>query len=160
MQTVEDSILIHAPPGPLFDLSQDYALRLKWDPFLRSLQFLDGAAESAVGVRVRVRARNGLTMTVEYVSFSRPHVVAMKMLEGPFFFRHFAGSWRLEPHAEGVTRVVFRYAFETRWPWLRRLLDPVIRLVFLRDIRARLRGLQRGAEKDGLLAALDSRPKS
>jgi ribosome-associated toxin RatA of RatAB toxin-antitoxin module len=154
MPAVEDSILIHAPLEALFDLSQDYALRLEWDPFLRDLHFQDGAAAPAVGVRVWVRAWTGLTMTVEYVSFDRPTVVAMKMIAGPFFFRRFAGSWRFQAHESGAVEVRFRYVFETRWRWLAWLVDRLIVRVFRHDIRARLRGLKRGAEQEGLLDRL------
>lgn len=149
MPMVEDSILIQAPQAAVFDLAQDYALRLEWDPFLSEVRFLDGATEAKVGVKVWVKARSRLTMTVEYVSVIRPQVVAMKMVEGPFFFRLFAGSWRFEPRGE-ATRVVFLYVFETRWPRLARLLDPIIARVFRRDIRNRLQGLKGGAEKNGL----------
>jgi ribosome-associated toxin RatA of RatAB toxin-antitoxin module len=117
MQTVEDRIVIRGPAEGVFDLAQDYDLRLKWDPFLREMRFLDGATVAAVGVKVWVRAWTGLTMTVEYVSLDRPRVVAMKMLRGPWFFRAFAGSWRFTP-TEGGTEVEFRYAFEARGRWL------------------------------------------
>lgn len=157
MNTVEDSLLIDAPAGPLFDLSQDYQLRTAWDPFVRELRFLDGATAPAPGVRVWVRAWTGLTMTVEYVTVNRPHVVAMRMTEGPRIFRNFAGSWRFEQASGARTRVVFRYAFETRPRWLRWLLDPVVARIFRRDIRARLKGLKNGAERAGLLARLASR---
>src|SRR5579872_6013221 len=103
MQTVEDSILIAAPPEPLFALAQDYALRLQWDPFLREMKFLDGATEAAAGVRVWVRAWNGLTMEVEYVTVKPPHVVAMKMRRGPWIFERFVGSWRFEGCPDEMT---------------------------------------------------------
>ena len=157
MPVVERSLLIDAPQQPLFDLSQDYRLRLRWDPFLRNLRFLDDAREPAVGVRVWVRARTGLTMVVEYVSFFRPEVVAMKMVRGPAFFRQFAGSWRFHAHPGGSTQVIFRYVFETRWRGLRWLLDPCIRWILGRDVRKRLQGLKHGAEQMGLLAARDMR---
>src|SRR5712692_11335562 len=47
MPVVEESLLIRAPQQPLFDLAQDYRLRLKWAPFLRDMRFLDGAREVA-----------------------------------------------------------------------------------------------------------------
>jgi ribosome-associated toxin RatA of RatAB toxin-antitoxin module len=157
MPVVEESLRIRAPADGLFALSQDYGLRLEWDPFLRDMTFLGGATEAAVGVRVRVRAKNGLAMEVEYVSVNPPHVVGMRMTRGPFFFRLFAGVWQFRPLPDGATEVTFRYSFETRWPWLRWLLDPVIRVVFRRDIRARLRGLKEGAERRGLLERLGQR---
>jgi ribosome-associated toxin RatA of RatAB toxin-antitoxin module len=153
MPAVEDWITIAAPPEALFALSQDYALRRAWDPFTREMQFLDGATQAAPGVRVWVRAWNGLTMTVEYVTVQPPHVVAMKMVRGPWVFASFAGSWRFEQAADGGTRVHFRYVFTTRRRWLRWIVDPLVRWAFARDIRARLRGLKDGAERKGLVAA-------
>jgi len=37
MPVVEDTVRIAAPQDALFALSQDYALRLEWDPFVRQL---------------------------------------------------------------------------------------------------------------------------
>jgi ribosome-associated toxin RatA of RatAB toxin-antitoxin module len=96
-------------------------------------------------------------MVVEYVGLNRPEVVAMKMVEGPFFLQQFAGSWRFQPHPSGSTEVIFRYVFETRWPRLRWLFDPIVGWVFGRDIRERLWGLKRGVEQSGLLAVRDPR---
>jgi ribosome-associated toxin RatA of RatAB toxin-antitoxin module len=155
MPSVEDSVVIAAPAAPLFALAQDYGLRLEWDSFLRSMKFLDGATTAAPGVRVWVQAWNGLTMEVEYVTVNAPHVVAMKMRRGPGFFEQFAGSWRFESGPDGTTTVFFRYVFVTRWPWLRWLVDPLIRWVFRRDLGARLRGLKDGAERKGLLERLE-----
>jgi ribosome-associated toxin RatA of RatAB toxin-antitoxin module len=153
MPVVEESILIRAPQAPLFDLAQDYRLRLRWDPFLRDMRFLDAAREAATGARVWVKAWTGLTMVVEYVALNRPEVVAMKMVEGPLFLRQFAGSWRFHAHPGGSTEVIFRYVFETRWPRLRWLIDPIVVWVFGRDVRERLRGLKRAVEQAGLLDA-------
>ncbi|OLD64938.1 MAG: hypothetical protein AUI47_03645 [Acidobacteria bacterium 13_1_40CM_2_68_5] len=153
MPVVERSLLINAPRDALFDLAQDYGLRLKWDPFLREMRFLDGADEAAVGVRVSVRAWTGLTMVAEYLTLNRPQLVAMKMVRGPFIFRQFAGSWQFQPHAGGSTEVTFRYQFETRWRGLWWLVNPVIAWVFGRDIRRRLWGLKREAEQMDLRGA-------
>jgi len=159
MPVVERSVLSDAPQEALFDLAQDYGLRLKWDPFLRDMRFLDGAAAAAEGVRVWVRAWTGLTMVAEYVTLNRPRLVAMKMVRGPFIFRQFAGSWRFQPRARDSTEVIFRYVFETRWRRLRWLVNPVIAWVFGRDIRRRLSGLKRGAAEMGLRGAPGAQPR-
>jgi len=52
------------------------------------------------------------------------------------------------------TEVTFRYNFETRWRSFRPLLDRVVGLLFRRDVRARLRGLKRAAEKTDILSRL------
>lgn len=152
MPIVQASLLIRAPQQELFDLAQDYQLRLKWDPFLRDMRFLDDARQAAVGVRVWVQAWTRMTMVVEYVGLKRPEVVAMKMVKGPALFRQFGGSWQFQPRPDGSTEVIFKYGFETRWPGLRWLLDPIVGRVFGRDIRKRLQGLKRGAEEEGLRA--------
>lgn len=154
MPIVADSIRIDAAADGLFALSQDYALRTEWDPFIHSMQFLDGAQEAAVGVRVSGRAWNGLTMEVQFVSFHPPTSVAMKMTRGPWFFRRFAGTWLFKAQPDGTTEVTFRYAFATRWHWLAWALDPTIAWMLKRDVRARLRGLKWGAEQAGLLDRL------
>jgi hypothetical protein len=38
MPIVEDAIEIRAPAEKLFALSQDYALRREWDPFVREMR--------------------------------------------------------------------------------------------------------------------------
>ena len=154
MPTVEAKIDIAAPQDAVFDLAQDYALRLRWDPFLREMKVLDGAAEAAVGVRVWVRAKNGLSMEVVYLTLDRPRSVAMKMTSGPRLFERFAGSWRFEPVAGSSTRVTFRYGFETRMPLLRPLLDRVVTWVFMRDIERRLQGLKHAAEHTDIVVEL------
>jgi len=142
MPIVESSITINAPREEIFALAQDYYLRLEWDPFLRSMRFLDGATEAAVGVRVAVRAWNRMSMEVRYVTLDPPETVAMVMTKGPFFFESFAGSWRFKEKGAGETEVIFRYHYATRWRALRPLLDGIIQRVFSRDIRMRLRGLK------------------
>jgi hypothetical protein len=170
MPVVEDSITIDAPAAGLFALSQDYALRRAWDPFVRDMRFLDGAAEAGRGVRVWVRAWTGLTMEVEFTGFRPPSTstegrqagstegrqagVAMRMLRGPWFLERFAGTWLFRPRPGGASTVTFRYSFTVRGRWLRPLLNPIVAWVFRRDVRARLLGLKRGAEQDGLLDKL------
>jgi ribosome-associated toxin RatA of RatAB toxin-antitoxin module len=154
MPIVESSIVIHVPNDQLFALAQDYYVRLEWDPFLSEMQFLDGATTAAVGVRVWVKSRRGLTMEVEYTTVEPPDRVATKMLKGPIFFEQFAGTWRFENGDAGQTKVHFRYSFKSRWPLLRSVVDPIIQAIFLRDIQARLRGLKQAAENTDILSRL------
>lgn len=156
MPVVERTVEIRAPQGALFDLTQDYYLRTEWDPFVRELRFLDGATVAAPGVRVLVRAWNRLSIEVEYVTVQRPERVAVRITRGPFFFANFAGSWLFQRAGEGVTRVVFRYSFRTRWSWLRPVLDPVISAAFGRDIAARVRALKHAAEETDILGRVGS----
>ncbi|MEM8532472.1 MAG: SRPBCC family protein [Chloroflexota bacterium] len=152
---VSSSIIVTCPREAVFRLTQDYYLRKEWDPFVREIRFLDGATEPAVGVGVWVRAWNGLTMTVEYVSYRFPSVAAIKMTKGPLFFETFGGVWRFAEVDSNSTEVTFEYGFRTRWPVLTRVLNPTIWWVFGRDIRARLAAIKRAAEETDIVARLD-----
>src|SRR5262245_53596048 len=65
----EHTAIVDGSPEEVFGLTQDYARRLTWDPFLREAVLLDGASAPGVGVRARCVARSGLEMETEYVSF-------------------------------------------------------------------------------------------
>lgn len=154
MPTIAADIEIDAPHAELFDLAQDYDLRLRWDPFIKAIAFRGGATAATVGVRVWVRAHNGLTMEVEYITVNRPDQVAMKMTSGPWIFRQFSGAWLFKPLAAARTRVVFRYNFAVRPRLLAPAVEPVVARVLARDMRLRLEGLKRGAETTDILAEL------
>ena len=149
--TFEDSVVVRARPEELFSLTQDYARRLEWDPFLKEARLVGGAAEAGPGVRAWCVARaTGLGMETEYVSFRPPHVAAVKMTRGPWMIESFAGSWRFAPEGEG-TRVRFRYHVRARPRWLARLLTPVLARVFAHDVRKRLEGLKMAVERERVL---------
>jgi ribosome-associated toxin RatA of RatAB toxin-antitoxin module len=137
-QTIE----VAAEPGVLFDLTQDYARRLDWDPFLKEARLLDGAEHPDVGVRSWCVAKNGLGMETRYVSFNLPGACAVEMTRGPWFFRSFSGSWRFEGIGPNRTRVTFTYSLVGR-PGL---LSGLIRFIFARETRRRLDALKRAAE--------------
>jgi ribosome-associated toxin RatA of RatAB toxin-antitoxin module len=140
-RTIEREIDIPASPEWLFDLTQDYGKRLDWDPFLSKAE-LHGK-EAGVGVRAWcVSKLPPMGMETEYVTFHRPDVVAIKMTKGPRILRMFAGSWRFEPKGS-MTRVIFRYRFETRPSLLARVAE----IAFARDMTKRLEGLRAYAQK-------------
>ncbi len=145
--TFDDSILIDADAPALFHLSQDYARRLEWDPFLRSAALLNGASSPAVGVRALCVDHSGTAMETEYVSFNPPRAVAVKMTRGPWFLESFAGSWRFEEVAAGQTRVGFCYSLAARPRWLAWLMNPILSRVFARDTRRRLVALKAAVER-------------
>lgn len=157
MPTIQASIEIDAPQAPLFALAQDYDLRLEWDPFLRAMRFRGGATEAAVGVRVWVRAWNGLTMEVEYITLKAPDQVAMDMVAGPPIFGKFSGAWVFKALSPGRTRVTFRYHFTSRPEILSPVMDPVLSRVLTRDMEKRLAGLKKSAETTDILARLQAR---
>ena len=156
--TFEHAVDISASPAELFELTQDYGRRLEWDPFLRSAELVGGAARPGVGVRAWCVAKSGLGMETEYVSFHPPRVTAVKMTRGPRLIASFAGSWRFDEVAPGVTRVSFRYHLQARPRWLAWLLTPALGWVFARDTRWRLAALKDAVERRGVFAGAPKAP--
>ena len=140
--------MLPAPAHVLFDLTQDYARRAEWDPFPESYEFHEGVTHPQIGVHVTVRARNGFSMRVEYVTFDRPHAAAIKMVAGPWFIHRFAGTWHFTSEANKFTRVTFKYnvvAGPTIVGWL---LQPFIERSFSRHTKERLRALKSYVEQN------------
>ena len=145
----EASIEIRATPEEVFDLIHDYARRLAWDPFLKEARLLDSTA-ARLGATCRCVARNGFggfAMDAQYVSFDRPDVAAVKMIRGPRILKSFAATLRQEAIDDGLTRVTYRYNFETRPRWLAWLFNPFCRLLFTREVKGRLRNLKSFLER-------------
>jgi ribosome-associated toxin RatA of RatAB toxin-antitoxin module len=143
---IEQSIVIATTPDELFALTQDYARRLEWDPFLKSAELVGGATTPGVGVRAYCVAHNAKGMETEYISFNPPRTCAVKMTRGPKFIATFSGSWHFEEFAPGSTRVYFRYHLRARPRWLSWLLTPLFGRVFAKETRKRLEALKKVVE--------------
>jgi ribosome-associated toxin RatA of RatAB toxin-antitoxin module len=147
----EQSIVIDAIPEQLFALTQDYARRLEWDPFLKSAELLGGATTPGVGVRAYCVSHDGRGMETEYVSFNPPRTCAVKMTRGPRLIDTFAGSWHFEKIGPDSTRVYFRYHLTARPRWLSWFLSPIMGRIFAEGMRKRLAALKYAVEQSGIL---------
>jgi len=143
----EHSAVVDGNAEEVFSLTQDYARRLTWDPFLRSAVLLNGALAPSVGVRAWCVSHGGIGMETEYVSFRPPHVVAVKMTRGPKMLESFAGTWEFDSMQEERTRVSFRYHLRARPRWLAWALEPVAKWWFSRETRLRILALQQQLTK-------------
>ncbi|MDF2846216.1 MAG: polyketide cyclase [Oerskovia sp.] len=155
-------MIVPVDPATAFAVSQTTGeVRLRWDPFIRSQHFLDGAVVPAKGVRTLTRHRVGLRMVSEYVSYNPPTNVGMKMVEGPWFFASMAGGWRFAPAPgrdvghpdQAATRAVWRYGFTCRPGWLAPVAERVGSWLLGRDVRRRIDGFARGCADPVVLAA-------
>jgi hypothetical protein len=153
---VESSVVVPVPPAVAFAVSQTTgSVRMRWDPFIRSQHFLDGALVPAKGVRTRTVHRLGFRMVSEYVSYRAPSNVGMKMITGSWFFERLAAGWRFDA-VEGdptSTHATWRYNFACRPAWLAPIEERIGRLVLQRDIDRRIAGFARGCEDPVVLEA-------
>ncbi|GHM99516.1 hypothetical protein WSM22_10060 [Cytophagales bacterium WSM2-2] len=142
-----ESIRIKGRSAQVFDYTQDYKNRLKWDTFLIQAELIN-ASRADKGVRAWCVAKNGLGMETEYVSFNRPKVTAVKMTKGPRMFSDFAASWNFKDIDEH-TLVTFVYSFKLRFPFS--LFAPITKGVLRRNVRQRLKDLKLRFEELGQL---------
>ena len=112
-----EQILINEKSEKVFDFTQNYNNRLKWDTFLKKADLIDGATIADKGVRAYCVAKNGIGMVTEYVTYNRPKVTAIKMTKGPFMFKSFLGSWTFKDIPNDKTEVIFLYSFSLRFPF-------------------------------------------
>jgi ribosome-associated toxin RatA of RatAB toxin-antitoxin module len=131
-----ESIDIQGNPEAIFDYTQDYSNRLKWDTFLIEAQLLNNAQQAGRGVKAWCVAKNGLGMETEYVSFNRPKVTAVKMTKGPYMFKEFAASWIFNPLNDEMTKVTFTYSFKLRFPY--NVVPFLVKYILSKNVKQRL----------------------
>jgi hypothetical protein len=110
-----------APCEAVFDLVHDYRRRLEWDTLLRSAETVDGV-DPGPGVEAVCRARwglGGLSFRTRYVTFRRPELSAVVLVNQPPVFRTWAASIRHRPLPGGRSEAVYTLTFTCRpacWP--------------------------------------------
>jgi len=145
-----EQILINEKSEKVFDFTQDYSNRLKWDTFLKKADLIDGATIADKGVRAYCVAKNGIGMVTEYVTFNRPKVTAIKMTKGPFMFKSFLGSWTFKEVTQNKTEVIFLYSFSLRFPF--NILTKFIKNHLQTNVRQRLIDLKVNIENESTKA--------
>lgn len=149
MSNLTYQVEINSPLEKVYEISQDYSLRYDWDPFPETIEFLDGATTIDIGKRVKIVAKSGLKMEVEFVQVSPPEVTAIKMLKGPFILKTFAGSWIFKALPNGNTKATFSYTIKTK-NWAFPLIsDKLINWYFGKHVKVRLDGLKQYCEEEG-----------
>ena len=126
-----------------FDLVHDYSRRLAWDTLLRRAYTIDGArpARDVVAVCTARRRLGGLSFRTRYVTFTRPVLAAVVLVEAPFPFASWAASIRHRPLDGGRSEVVYTLTFTCRPALLARVIEPVALAAFRWETARRLRAL-------------------
>lgn len=144
MPDIIEQIEIDRDVDYVFELAQDYDLRLDWDPFLKDMSFISDDKSLSRGLVVWVKAHNNMEMTVEYMNYNPPNHVSMRMVDGPFLFNNFSGLWKFNQTRVNHSQVVFKYSFSLKW-----IFYPftfLVRFILARDMRKRLTALKKAAE--------------
>ncbi len=139
-----ETIIIQASQEQVFDFTQDYNKRLKWDTFLKRADLMENATTADKGVKAYCVSKNGLGMVTEYVTFNRPKVTAIKMTKGPFIFKSFLGSWTFKELSVDKTEVIFLYSFLLRFPF--NIMTIFIKRNLQKNVKQRLKDLKSNIE--------------
>ena len=144
------AVEIDAPCEAVFALVHDYDRRLEWDSMLSEARLLGGATAAGLGVRslcVGTWKSGFLAMETEYVRFDRGRAAAVKLTNRPLFFQRLGASIRHEPLDAGRSLTTYVYSFRARPAWLAPVLEPLMRTMITREIRARLDALRSFMER-------------
>jgi Polyketide cyclase / dehydrase and lipid transport len=143
--------IMPATSAKVFRLLHDYDRRLEWDTLLQDARLDSNWTEAQLHAISTCASRwhlGGIALQTEYVSFSPPHVAAVKMLNRPLFFEAFAATIRHNDLADGSSTIEYKYHFTARPSWLRWLLHPTMSYVFQCETRKRMKALRRWFEKN------------
>ncbi len=145
MPTAEIKEIIPAPAEAVFEVLHDYRRRLEWDTLLQEAYLepeFEKAGRGAISVCRGKKILGGFAIRTIYVSFEPGQVAAVKMLNQPPFFDSFAASIRHIKIDEAHSEVIYKVNFTAKPGWLRPILNPVMRAVFVWETRKRLRALK------------------
>ncbi|RZS89495.1 polyketide cyclase/dehydrase/lipid transport protein [Motilibacter rhizosphaerae] len=135
--------VLPVPAAEVFDLVHDYPRRLTWDTLLRSAHTV-GDVPPAKGVEAVCSARwslGGLSFRTRYVTFDRPHLAAVVLVNKPPVFATWAASMRHTDLEGGTSEVAYTLTFTCRPRWAARAVEPVALAAFRWETQRRLRAL-------------------
>jgi hypothetical protein len=145
MQHGSLSEIISAPSEAVFDLLHDYDRRLQWDTLLSAAYLADGCARAAAGaisVCVGRRALGSIALKTIYVTFDRPRLAAVKMINQPPLFAAWAASICHADLGPNESRITYTWTFTARPRPLAWLLEPALQRLFIHETRRRLAALR------------------
>lgn len=141
----EVSQIIPAPSTAVFDLLHDYSRRLEWDTLLQAAYLDNGYAVAGKGVTsvcVGRRALGGIALKTVYLTFQRPTLAAVKIVNSPAFFQSWAASIHHEDISEHQSRITYKFHFITKPRLLQFMLDPILQRIFMWETKKRLQALK------------------
>jgi hypothetical protein len=139
------SEMIPASSEAVFDLLHDYNRRLEWDTLLQAAYLTDGHTQAAKGVTsvcVGRKSLGSIPLATIYVSFNRPTVAAVKMVNTPPLFQTWAASIHHKDLAQGHSQMTYKFHFTVKPASLQFILDPLMKQIFTWETKKRLQALK------------------
>lgn len=141
--SVTESIRIEAPPEIVFDFTQDWTARARWDASVLEARVLAGTPLP----RVAVRLAGGTSGVFAYRLFERPRRTSVALLEvRSALLDGGGGSWSYAAHEDGTLWTVTN-SLHLRSPIVGWILAPFVRVALRRGTRAALAAAKAAIER-------------
>lgn len=101
----------------LFDFTQDFDERLKWDEQTKEIAFMDGCKKLEKGAKVCTVSAEGIRMETEYLSFDHSKEISIRMVNRSSVFRDFVGTWKYISIDESITILRITYEYNLHFPY-------------------------------------------
>ena len=115
--TISEEIVINRNIDWLFDFTQNFTERKKWDKQTVEIDFFDASTELKKGAKVYTKSIEGILMKTEYLTFKAPDEISIKMLNNSPIFKCFFGKWNYFSTDNGRTKLKITYQFSLRFPY-------------------------------------------
>lgn len=147
-------VTIERPSAVVFDVIHDYSRRLDWDTLLRRAETVgdEPPGRNVVAVCAARWRLGGLVFATRYVSFHRPRVAAVTLVEPYLVFAMWSASIRHrdlpDAGSSQIQRslVTYTMSFRCRPRWLAPILEPIALRAFRLETSRRLTALKRYLE--------------
>jgi len=101
----------------LFDFTQDFINRKKWDKQTSEIDFIDEYKELKKGAIVFTKSIEGVYMETGYLTFKPPTEISVKMLNKSQIFKDFIGTWNYSSNDSKKTELKITYSFNLKFPY-------------------------------------------
>mgnify|MGYP001164217393 CR=1 FL=1 len=115
--TITEEIVINRDIDWLFNYTQNFNERKKWDKQTLEIDFFDDSTELKKGAKVYTKSIEGILMKTEYLTFQSPDEISIKMLNKSAIFKNFLGKWNYFSTDNGGTKLKITYQFRLRFPY-------------------------------------------
>ena len=101
----------------LFDFTQDFNNRKKWDKQTLEIDFIDECKELKKGAKVFTKSIEGVFMETEYLTFKSPNEISIQMINRSKIFKDFIGTWNYSSNDRNKTDLKITYSFNLKFPY-------------------------------------------
>jgi hypothetical protein len=114
---ISEEIIINRDIDWLFDFTQNFSERKKWDKQTEEIEFFADSTKLEKGAKVYTKSIEGIKMETEYLTFNPPTEISIKMLNKSSIFKSFIGTWYYCESEKGRTTLRITYQFNLRFPY-------------------------------------------